>query len=48
MFEDFNESGLYLENQPILSLYANAKFTGFVVDSGEGLTQFAPISEATH
>ena len=45
MFENFNVSGLYFEKQPILSLYANAKFTGFVVDSGEGLTQFAPISE---
>ena len=45
LFEDFNVHGLYFEKQPILSLYANAKFTGFAVDSGEGLTQFAPIWE---
>lgn len=45
MFEDFNASGLYFEKQPILSLYHNGKFTGFAIDSGEGLTQFTPIWE---
>lgn len=43
MFETFKVSGLSFESQPLLCLYAGGKFTGFVVDSGEGLTQFAPF-----
>lgn len=42
MFESFGVPGLYIENTPILNLYAAGKFTGFSVDSGEGLTQFSP------
>jgi len=43
MFETFKVSGLSFEIQPLLCMYAAGKFTGFVVDSGEGLTQFAPF-----
>ena len=43
MFEKFNVPGLYLANSPALSLYSHGKFTGIVVDSGEGVTQIVPI-----
>ena len=43
MFETFKIPGLYIANQTALSLYAFGKFTGIVIDSGEDLTQIAPI-----
>lgn len=45
MFEKFNVKGLYILPQTLLSLYATSNLTGFVVDSGEGITQFAGIKE---
>ena len=45
MFETFNIPGLFFENTAVLNLFASGKFTGFSVDSGEGLTQYAPIFE---
>ena len=43
MFETFQIPGLTFAIQPLLSLYSEGKYTGFVVDSGEGLTQFAAV-----
>eukprot|EP00494_Astrolonche_serrata_P027475 UN27738 len=45
MFEDFKCPQLYIANQSVLSLYANGRITGMVVDCGAGVTHFAPISE---
>ena len=45
MFETFNVLGVSVILQVISDLYAAGKFTGFVVDSGEGLTQFAAIGD---
>ena len=42
MFETFNVPGLYIQNQPMLSLSAAGYFTGFVIESGESNTQFVP------
>jgi actin-related protein len=35
--------GLYVTNPAVLSIFSSGKFTGIVVDSGESLTQFAPV-----
>ena len=43
MFETFNVPGLYIAKQPVLSLYSIGKLTGLVADSGEGVTQIAPV-----
>ena len=43
MFETYNVSGLYIENPTTLGLYSAGKFSGIVVDSGEGITQIVPI-----
>lgn len=43
MFGTFNVKGLYIAIQAVLSLYANGKFTGCVVDSGDGVTHVVPI-----
>ena len=43
MFETFNVPGLYIAKQPVLSLYSIGKLTGLVADSGEGITQIAPV-----
>ena len=43
MFETYKIPGLYFAVQPFLCLYSAGKYTGFVVDSGEGLTQFSAI-----
>ena len=45
MFENFNIPGLYIAFSPVLSLYNVGKFTGIVVESGEGVTQIAPYLE---
>merc|ERR1712130_506090 len=42
-FENFNVPGLYLQIQGVLSLYASAKTTGIVLDSGDGLTCAVPV-----
>ena len=43
MFETFNVPGLYIALQPPLVLYASNKFTGIVLELGEGVSQFCPI-----
>jgi len=44
-FETFNVPGFYIQVQAILSLYASAKTTGIVLDSGDGVTSVVPIYE---
>ena len=43
MFETFNVAGLYIAKQVVLSLYSIGQLTGFVLDSGDSVTQIAPI-----
>jgi actin-related protein len=43
IFETFNIHGLYIEIQPVLSLYSVGKLNGLVADSGEGITQIVPV-----
>jgi actin-related protein len=43
MFDTFNVPGLYIAIQAVLSLYSAGKFTGIVVDSGDGVTHVVPI-----
>ena len=43
MFESFNIPGLYIADSTLLSLYAAGKFTGMVIDMGDGITQFSPF-----
>ena len=45
MFESFNIPGLYIADSALLSAYAAGKFTGMVIDMGDGITQFSPIYE---
>ncbi|XP_053137212.1 actin-related protein T2-like [Hemicordylus capensis] len=43
MFEIFRVPALYLAVQATLSLYASARTTGLVLDSGDGVTHAVPI-----
>ena len=43
MFETFNVQKFYITDPGKLVLYNNGGFTGMVLDSGEGVTQFIPI-----
>lgn len=45
MFDTFNVKGLYIGIQAVLSLYSAGKFSGIVVDSGDGVTHTVPIYE---
>ena len=38
MFETFNVAGLFIADEPVLSLYAHGKLTGCVIDFGHGKT----------
>ena len=47
MFETFNVPALYIQSQPVLSLYTYGKTTGTVIDSGEGTTNILSINEGS-
>jgi len=44
-FESFNVPGYYLSVQAVLSLYSIGRTTGFVFDSGDGVSHIVPIYE---
>jgi centractin len=44
-FESFNVPAMYIQMQPILSLYASGRTTGVVLDSGDGVTAAVPVFE---
>lgn len=44
-FETFSTPALFVAVQAILSLYANGKTTGVVLDSGDGVTHSLPVYE---
>jgi len=43
MFDKFGVPATYIAIQAVLSLYASGKFTGNVLDSGDGVTHLVPI-----
>ncbi|XP_049388726.1 actin-104-like [Solanum stenotomum] len=45
MFETFNVPAMYVENQAVLSLLANGRTTGIVVDSGDTVSHTIPVYE---
>jgi actin-related protein len=45
MFETFQVAGMFVAIQAVLSLYANGRTTGCVVDSGDGVTHTVPVYE---
>jgi actin-related protein len=45
MFETFDVPALYIQIQAVLSLYANGRTTGMVLDAGDGVTHTVPVYE---
>jgi actin len=45
MFETFEVPAFYLSNPAVLSLYSSGRFTGLVLDTGDGVTHTFPIYE---
>ena len=45
MFEKYKVAGLYFSLQPVLSLYAQGRTTGLVLDVGHHLMQAVPVYE---
>jgi actin-related protein len=43
LFDTFNVPGLYVANTAVLSLYCAGKFTGVVVEIGDGVAHIVPI-----
>lgn len=47
MFETFNVPALYIQCQPVLSLYTYGKTAGTVIDSGESTTNILSVNEGS-
>jgi actin len=45
MFENFNIPAIYVAISAELSLYASGRYSGIVLDSGDGVSQTVPIYE---
>lgn len=45
MFETFQVQNMYVAIQAVMSLYANGRSTGLVVDSGDGVSHTVPVFE---
>lgn len=45
LFETFNVPAFYTSIQAVLSLYANGRTTGMVLDSGDGVSHAVPVFE---
>ena len=45
LFENFSVPNVYVAIQAVMSLYANGRSTGLVVDSGDGVTHTVPVFE---
>eukprot|EP00240_Pyramimonas_obovata_P006831 CAMPEP_0118955042 /NCGR_PEP_ID=MMETSP1169-20130426/59358_1 /TAXON_ID=36882 /ORGANISM="Pyramimonas obovata, Strain CCMP722" /LENGTH=175 /DNA_ID=CAMNT_0006902809 /DNA_START=230 /DNA_END=753 /DNA_ORIENTATION=- len=45
MFEHFNVSGLYVAEQPVLSMYSVGRVSGTVIDVGHGRCDISPVME---
>lgn len=43
LFDTFNVQGLYVANTAVLSLYSAGKFTGVVVEIGDGVAHIVPV-----